>query len=148
MGMNLGGFGGAFLLINVLSSKIYELLAESTQTIIKAYESGGLIGLVRSSDFRALLRRYIWLISLAVGFERLRRTWNRTNLVEYLTQYFYVDALVKPGDQAYEWLLAYWTANPAFKTRSRNFVIETKPNKKTRNQLIQMRHRLMEVEQG
>jgi hypothetical protein len=83
MGMSgfggMGQFGGAFLLVNALSGKIYELIAESTQTIVKGYEQGGLIGLIQSDELRALLRRYLWLISVAFAFERLRWLWTFLN---------------------------------------------------------------------
>lgn len=125
----MGSYGGAFLLVNALSSKIYDLIAESTQTIVRAYEDGGVSGLFRSSDFRALLKRYLWLMTIGFAFERLRRVWNFLNLFESLSQYLYVDAHVKPGDEAYEWLLALWSTTPAFKVRSRDFVIETAPKK-------------------
>lgn len=125
----LGGYGGAFLLVNALSSKLYDLINDSQATIVRAYEQGGgLAGLLRSTAFRALLRRYLWLVSIGLAIERLSKVWKFVlQLVPSVSNYFFVDALVKPGDQAYEWLLALWSSTPAFKARSRDFVVETTP---------------------
>lgn len=83
----LGSFGGAFLLINALSGKVYELLAESTNTIVRGYElHGGVIGLVKSTEFRALLRRYLYLVSIAFAFERLRKLWSFVNIFASVTK--------------------------------------------------------------
>lgn len=82
----MGQFGGAFLLINALSSKIYELIAESTQTIVRGYEQGGVVGLIRSTELRALVRRYLWLLCVAFAFERLRWLWSIANSFVSLKQ--------------------------------------------------------------
>jgi hypothetical protein len=87
MSMNpLGGVGGAFLLINALSSKIYELLQDTSDTIIRGYEAGGLVGLLRSRQIRKLARRYLWLVAVAFAFERVRNIWQYINVLGSLTQ--------------------------------------------------------------
>lgn len=75
----MGQFGGAFLLINALSGKIYELIAEATQVVTHGYETGGLLGLARSQELRRLLRRYLWLLSLVFVYERIRWLWSFFN---------------------------------------------------------------------
>lgn len=82
----MGQFGGAFLLINALSGKIYELIAEASQVVTKGYETGGLLGLARSSELRTLLRRYLWLLSLVFAYEKLRWLWSFVNGFGALTK--------------------------------------------------------------
>lgn len=115
------------LLINALSQKIYELLQDTTNTIVRGYEAGGLIGLLKSRQIRKLARRYLWLVAVAFAFERVRSAWSYLNVVRSVTQYLHIDATLKPGDQAYEWILAFWEHHHSFKTRSRDFVVETGP---------------------
>lgn len=74
------------MLINALSTHIYRLIEDTSNTIIDGYKRGGVLGLVRSQDFVVLLRRYALLISAAWTFERLRYLWNFVNMFGGITQ--------------------------------------------------------------
>ena len=53
----------------------------------------------------------------------------------------HIDATLKPGDQAYEWMLAFWEHHHSFKTNSRDFVVETGPvTKSKRGQRAMMQY--------
>lgn len=82
----MGQFGGAFLLINALSGKIYDLINEASQVVTKGYETGGILGLLQSSELRTLLRRYLWLLSLVFAYERIRWLWSFVNGFKALTK--------------------------------------------------------------
>lgn len=82
----MGQFGGAFLLINALSGKIYELINEASRVVTKGYETGGILGLARSDELRTLLRRYLWLLSLVFAYERVRWLWSFLNGFKALTK--------------------------------------------------------------
>lgn len=82
----MGQFGGAFLLINALSGKIYELINEASQVVTKGYETGGVLGLARSNELKMLLKRYLWLISLVFAYEKIRWLWSFLHGFKALTK--------------------------------------------------------------
>ena len=86
MGMGMGQMGGAFLLLNYLSTQLHGLLTESATTVAQGYQQLGIVGLIRSKQLRVLLRRYLWLAALVVSFERVRGLWRSFSVVDSVTQ--------------------------------------------------------------
>ena len=82
----MSNFGGAFLLLNALSTRIYNLIEDSTSTIVAGYEKGGILGMLVDPNIRALIQRYLWLLSIAFAFEKLRRLWGVFSITGSLSQ--------------------------------------------------------------
>jgi hypothetical protein len=57
-----------------------------------------------------------------------------------VTNQLYITATLKPGDQSYEWVLAFWEQSSAFKSRSRDFLIETGTKSKKKRSSAMARH--------
>lgn len=84
--LGMGQMGGAFLLLNYLSTQLHGLLTESATTVAQGYQQLGVVGLIRSKQLRILLRRYLWLVALVVSFERIRGVWRSFSVVDSVTQ--------------------------------------------------------------